>query len=676
MGSKRRIVITSALPYANGDIHLGHMVEHLITDYWSRFQKMRGHECLAICADDTHGAPIMVEARRLGIKPEEQIERMHQKHLADFKDFEVVYDNYSSTNTPLNRELCDQIFHSLNNNGHIAKKKIKQTYCEHDKMFLPDRFVKGDCPKCGASNQYGDSCDSCGSVYSPIEMKNASCNICGNKPIEKESEHFFCKLGNFTNFLKEWVPKHTSSSVAKKLDEWLDDNLADWCFTRDEPYFGFEVPGSDKKYYYVWFDAPVGYISSTLEWCQKNNRSIEEFWKSESAEIYHNIGKDIIYFHSLFWPSMLKSAGWNTPNEIFVHGMLTVNGEKLSKSKGTFVNARTYLNHLPSDYLRYYFACKLNDSMADLDLNWNDFSSRVNSDLIGKITNIASRGAQMLQKRLDGKMGSLSQEGLTLVKKAQSKADEIASYYESRQFSKAMLAIRDIADDANKYFDDHTPWKLIKEQPEQTREILTGILNLFRIICVYLKPILPSYVKKVEELFNQAAFNWDSLHEVIEHHTLKPFTHLLNRVDPKKIEAITAESISDQNKLKPKANKTKPNKKEQKNMPQTISWPDFDKVDLRIAKIIKAQDVEGADKLLQLTVDLGELGTKNIFAGIKQAYKPEDLIDKMVVVVANLEPRKMKFGLSEGMVIASGPGAENIWLIGPDEGAKPGMRVN
>lgn len=674
---KRRILITSALPYANGELHLGNMLEHLTTDFWARFQRMRGHECYAFCADDTHGAPIMVEARKRGIKPEEQIAQMLEKHLADFKDFKVEYEHYSTTHSPLNKELCEQIYNALKDEGYIEIKKIVQTYCEHDKMFLPDRFVKGQCPKCNAEDQYGDSCDKCGSVYSPTDMKNVQCNICGNTPVERESEHHFCKLASFTDYLKEWVPKHTHPSVANKLMEWLDSNLQDWCLTRDEPYFGFELPNAKGKYYYVWFDAPIGYMATTWEWCKKSNRQLEEFWKDEKAEIYHNIGKDIIYFHCLFWPIMLKTAGWKTPNEIFVHGMLTVNGEKLSKSKGTFVNARTYLNHLDPNYLRYYFACKVNEGISDLDLNWDDFVSRVNSDLIGKITNIASRGAQMLQKKMDGKMAVLSEEGLKMVKEAQTKSEEIASLFESRQYSKAILEIRSIADAANRYFDENAPWKLIKEDPEATRQVLTISLNLFRVMAIYLKPIIPAYVEKVEKLFGENPYCWQDCQNVVQDQALAPFDHLLTRVDPKSIEAITDETIKQQMK---KADKNKTNKKEKpmehEELAPEITIDDFVKVDLRVAYVKEALPVEGAAKLVQLNLDVGPLGERTVFAGIKSAYSPEDLTGQKVVVVANLKPRKMKFGLSEGMVLAAGPGGSDIWLVHPEDKAPAGSRIS
>lgn len=672
----RKILITSALPYANGDIHIGHMVEHMMTDFWSRFQKMRGHECIAICADDTHGAPVMVEARRLGIEPEVHIARMQKRHEDDFKDFQIQYDNYFTTHSELNKQLADKIYHSLKEKGHIDVRSINQAYCEHDQMFLPDRFVKGNCPKCGAEEQYGDTCDQCSSVYSPLEMTSPKCSLCGSTPVEKSSDHHFCRLSEFNDFLKKWVPEHTPEAISKKLDDWLsDDQLQDWCLTRDKPYFGFELPDAPGKYYYVWFDAPIGYIASTLDWCKKNNRSLEEFWNNENAEIYHNIGKDIIYFHTLFWPVMLQSSGFQTPKEIFVHGMLTINGEKMSKSKGTFVNARTYLNHLQPDFFRYYLACKLNASIADIDLNWDDFVSRVNSDLIGKVTNVASRGAQMLQKSLDGKMGQLPPEGKQLVQDAQNRAETIAAHFESRNFSKAILEIREIADAANKYFDEHTPWKLIKEDPEKTRGILTTILNLFRQMAIFLKPVLPEWSAKSEELFKESSWQWDDHLKVIENHELAPFKHLLNRVDPKKIVAITDETKKI---LQERAGdkEAAPKKESQTEaLAEEINIDDFLKIDLRVAKVIEAQHVKGASKLLQLQLDLGDLGQRQVFAGIKSAYKPEDLNGKLIVVVANLKPRKMKFGMSEGMILAAGPGGKDIWVVSPEDGAKPGMRI-
>ena len=485
---QRNIVITAALPYANGSIHLGHMVEHTMVDFWTRFQKMRGHNCTLICADDTHGTPIMINAKKQGITPEQLIAKSKKEHLEDFSAFGIAYDNYSSTNDEANRELANTIYTHLRDNGHIEQKEIEQYYCEHDKMFLPDRYVKGTCPKCKAEDQYGDGCEVCGAVYDAAELIKPSCTICGNLPVLKNTSHAFLNLENFRSFLEPWVKDHTAPEVAKKLQEWLGDKLQSGCISRDAPYFGFEVPGLKDKFYYVWFDAPVGYISSFKEYCDRNGKNYKEEW--DKAEIYHCIGKDIVYHHALFWPSMLKGSGFNTPKEILVHGMLKVNGTKMSKSRGTFVQAATYIKHLQADYLRYYLACKMTSGIEDLDLNWDDFCARVNSDLIGKITNVASRGAQMLAK-LDSKMTKLDDEGKTLVELAQSKSELIAEFYEERNFSKAMLEIRSIADEANKYFDKYEPWKLVKVDEEKTKVVLTTILNMFRTMAVYLKPVLP-----------------------------------------------------------------------------------------------------------------------------------------------------------------------------------------
>lgn len=553
MNEPRRLLVTSALPYANGDIHLGHLVEHFITDFWARYQKLRGHECVSICADDSHGAPIMVEARKQNITPETLIARMRERHVADLKEFEVEYDHYSSTHTQTNQQLCEFIYTRLKAAGHVTSKTLKQYYCTHDAMFLPDRFVKGTCPKCGSENQYGDSCDSCSAVYSPEELKAPKCALCASSPEIRPSEHYFVKLSSFNGFLRDWVSTHTSSAISNKLHEWLNADLADWCFTRDEPYFGFELPDAKGKFFYVWFDAPIGYIATTAEWCEKNGRKLEEFWHSHpenNCEIYHNIGKDIVYFHSLFWPVMLKEAGFNLPKEIWVHGMLTINGEKLSKSKGTFINARSYLNHLPADYLRYYFACKISNSITDIDLNFEDFASRVNSDLIGKITNIISRCAQLLEKKLDGQLGRFSDEGQELIRLAQAKSEVIGQYYESRDFAKVMLEIRSIADFTNKYIDEKTPWKTIAEQPEPTRQVLTVAIHLFRIMSIYLKPILPSYVEKVERFFDEKSYTWESLTNSLEMRKLGSFTHLLSRLDEKKIALIVEETKSLQEKRK------------------------------------------------------------------------------------------------------------------------------
>jgi len=666
----RNIIATSALPYANGDIHLGHLVEYLQTDFWTRFQKMRGNKCLYICADDTHGTPIMIRARQEGITPEELIAASHNRHSKDFEDFQVVFDNYSSTNSEHNKEICLGIFDALEKGGHVHSADIDQYYCESCEMFLPDRFIKGTCPKCNSPEQYGDSCDECGTTYSPTDVKDAHCTICQSAPVLKKSSHVFVKLADFQDFLEEWIPAHTPAGEAKKLLDWFKEGLRDWDISRDEPYFGFEIPGYPGKYFYVWVDAPIGYIGSTKEWCERNGKEIRSFWNDETTEIYHNIGKDIFRFHALFWPTMLKAAGYKTPNEIFVHGFLTVNGEKMSKSKGTFIKARTYLDHLDPAYLRFYYACKLDPSTDDIDLNLEDFAQRVNSDLVGKITNLASRGAQMLHKKIDGQLGELDDDGKALLAMTQDKGELIAEYFEKRYLSKALTEIRGIADEANRYFDSKEPWKTIKTDPESTRQVLTSVLNVFRVLAIYLKPILPEYTAAVEELFNESPYSWDSSKDVLTNRPINAYKYLAQRIDQKDIEKMVEDTKADL-----KAEKELVAVKKNEYLPE-INIDDFSKVDLRAAIILEAEDVKGASKLLRIKVDMGNNETRQIFAGIKAAYKPEDLVGKMVVVVANLKPRKMKFGISEGMIIAAGPGEKDIFVLSPDAGTKPGMEIH
>ncbi len=717
---QRRIVATSALPYANGAIHIGHMVEYVQTDIWTRFQKMRGHDCIYVCADDTHGTPIMVKARELGITPETLVGNQHKEHARDFADFGVSFDIYSSTNSAENKTLAEEFYVNMRDAGHTAVRSIQQLYCNHDKMFLPDRFVKGTCPVCATPDQYGDSCDKCGATYSPAELKNPRCSICATTPVEKSSDHIFFKLNDFRDFLKEWMPSATQKEVAAKLMEWFDGDLRDWDISRDAPYFGFEIPDYPGKYFYVWIDAPIGYISSTWQWCKANGRNFDSFWKSKDAEIYHFIGKDITYFHLLFWPAMLKATSYRLPTKVFVHGHLTVNGEKMSKSKGTSISARTYLNHLDPMYLRYYYACKLTARVDDLDLNITDFVNRVNSDLIGKITNLGSRGAQMLSKRIDGNLGSLKmpakfdveklttrttadENGAMLVKYAQTATDAIAELFEEREFAKAINAIREIADAANSYFDHYAPWVTIKDPAklEEVRTVLTATLNVFRLIAIYLKPVLPLYSDKVAKLLNEKPYVWSDSLKILENAKINDYEHLATRVEQEKFEQIIADSLPPG--AVPAAVSAKPSKSDKKSgakvttsgtpsgatpTPATakavsdasaasseIEIDDFTKVDLRIAKIIEAEAVPEADKLLRLKVSLGELGERQIFAGIKAAYKPEDLVGRLTIVVANLKPRKMKFGMSEGMVLAAGLGGSDLFILSPDDGAKPGQRV-
>ena len=534
MDKKRQIIATSALPYSNGSIHLGHLVEYIQTDFWVRFQKMRGHQCIYICADDTHGTPVMIQARRQEITAEELIAKSQKEHLTDFSDFQIDFDHYSSTHCEENRLLAERFFKAMEKKGSIEKKMVEQSYCEHDEMFLPDRFVLGTCPECGAQDQYGDSCDRCGATYSPTDLVDSKCSICSNPPVKKSSEHLFFKLSHFKDFLKAWVPKHSQKEVSNKLNEWLFGELMDWDISRDAPYFGFEIPGHPGKYFYVWLDAPIGYLASTWQWCKKNDLDFDKFWNDEKTEIYHFIGKDIIYFHNLFWPAMLKSAEFKTPDKVFVHGFLTVNGEKMSKSKGTFLSARNFLNHLDPTHLRYYYACKIN-GIGDIDLHFEDFVQRVNSDLIGKITNLGSRGAQLMEKKLENQMSGVSEQGMEIIKRFQAKADPIGRFYEECNFAKAMVEIREMADEANRYFDEKAPWKLIREDKKSAQTILTDVLNIFRILNVYLKPIIPLYVQKVETLFGEEKFLWNSSQDIVENKKLNPFCHLSQRVDSEKI---------------------------------------------------------------------------------------------------------------------------------------------
>lgn len=677
MAQARKILITAALPYANGDLHIGHLVEYCMADMWNRAFKMAGHESCYLCADDTHGTPIMLNAKKQGITPEAMIADFQKRHLQDFAGFHIEFDHFSSTNSDANKKFVCDVFQAAQAGGHIESREIEQAYCLTCAMFLPDRFVRGTCPKCKAPDQYGDNCEVCSATYSTLELVSPQCATCSSTPVAKKSQHLFFKLSHFQDFLKEWVPAHTNEEIARKLEEWLKADLQDWGISRDKPYFGFEIPGYEGKYFYVWMDAPVGYISTTHEWCEKTGKDFDSYWRETTSEVHHIIGKDIAYFHNLFWPALLKSAGLRTPTRVHVHGMLTVNGTKMSKSRGTSIKARTYLEYLDPMYLRYYLACKMSANSDDLDLNLQDFVSRVNSDLIGKITNIASRGAAMLQ-RLDGRLGSLDEEGRLLVTQAQKRASVIAALFEQREFGRAILAIREIADEANKYFDDYEPWKLVKEQPEKVRVILTTILNQFRIMAIYLKPILPTYTEKVEILFGEKPYIWSDAQKVLERHTVLPYQHLAQRVDMKKVEELVDASKEGAPAVDAgAAGQTSPEKTAASDfeaLAPEIEIQDFAKLDLRVAKIIQAQEVAGADKLLQLTLDLG-FGQRNVFAGIKSAYKPADLEGRLTVMVANLKPRKMKFGLSEGMVLAAGPGGEDIFILSPDQGAKPGQRV-
>jgi len=670
--SDRKILITSALPYANGPIHLGHLVEYIQTDIWSRFQKQRGNECYYICADDTHGTPIMLKADREGIKPEDLIAQVGKEHLADFTEFGIEFDNYHSTHSKENKHFSSLIYERLRDDGHISSRSITQAYDPVKEMFLPDRFIKGNCPKCNAKDQYGDNCEVCGATYSPIELKNAISAVSGEKPIEKDSVHYFFKLADFNNMLKEWTTSegHLQPEVSNKLAEWLENGLQDWDISRDAPYFGFEIPDAPGKYFYVWLDAPVGYMASFKNLCTKTDLDFDEFWALDSkTELYHFIGKDIIYFHALFWPAMLHGAKFRTPSAVFAHGFLTVNGEKMSKSRGTFIKARTYLDHLDPEYLRYYFAAKLSAGVDDIDLSFEDFTQRVNSDLVGKVVNIASRCSGFIKKRFDGKLSAQCAEP-ELFQQFTLASENIASLYEAREYGKAMREIMALADKANQYIDEKKPWLIAKEEgkDQELHEICSIGINLFRLLVAYLKPVLPKLATESEDFLNIESQPWPSNAQPLVSHEIKAFKALMTRVEEPKIAAIIEDSKENLEKIvTPVAKKFDP-------IADEIEFDDFAKIDLRIAKIVKAEHVKGADKLLQLTVDIGD-ETLNVFAGIKSAYKPEDLEGKLTVVVADLKPRKMKFGMSEGMVLAAGPGGEDLWVLHPDDGAVAGMRV-
>ncbi|KFZ29806.1 methionine--tRNA ligase [Pseudidiomarina atlantica] len=670
----RKILVTNALPYANGPIHIGHMLGYIQADIWVRFQKMRGHECHYMCADDAHGTPIMLKAQQLGIAPEQMIEEMNRAHQADFGDFHVAFDHYYSTHSPENRELAELIYTRLRDAGHIKTKTIKQLFDPQKEMFLPDRFVKGECPKCGAADQYGDNCDVCGATYAPTELKNPTSAVSGATPELRESEHYFFDLPAFEDMLKAWTRSGSlQEEMANKLNEWFEAGLQRWDISRDAPYFGFEIPDAPGKYFYVWLDAPIGYMSSFKHYCATTgNADFDSYWKADSdAEVYHFIGKDIIYFHSLFWPAMLKGANFRQPTNVWAHGFITVNGTKMSKSKGTFIMARTYLDHLDPDYLRYYFAAKLTSRIDDLDLNLTDFAQRVNSDLVGKVVNIASRCAGFIQKKFDGKLANDLGEH-PLLAEFQQAGETIADAYEKREFSRAMRDIMALADKANFYIAEAEPWQLIKDPANsaQVHQICSIGINLFRLLMIYLKPAVPALTERVEAFLNEE-LSWNSHQHLLTDHAIEPFKALLQRIEMEKVEQM----IDDSKAANAEAT-AKPDNGELKKDPISaeISYEDFAKVDLRIVRIANAEHVEGADKLLKLTLDLGS-ETRQVFAGIKSAYDPAKLIGQHTVMVANLAPRKMRFGMSEGMVLAAGPGGADLYILNPHDGAKPGMRV-
>jgi methionyl-tRNA synthetase len=672
----KKILVTSALPYANGPIHLGHLVEYIQTDIWVRFQKLLGNEVYYFCADDTHGTPIMLSAQKQNKTPEELIQEVHKEHYRDLSLFEVEFDNYYTTNSPENQELSETIYLRAKEKGYIYKKNITQLYCPHDKMFLPDRYVKGTCPKCGAKNQYGDSCEVCGASYRPNDLIEPKCAICGTKPIEKEQEHIFFKLSAFEDFLREWLKVHVDEGVRNKMYEWLDQGLKDWDISRDAPYFGFKIPGEENKYFYVWLDAPIGYIASSLNYFKKVGKAnlFDEFWKEENENktyVYHFIGKDITYFHTLFWPAILKASNFRTPTSVFVHGFLTINGEKMSKSRGTFVKASSYLKHLDPLALRYYYASRISNTLDDIDLTINDFILKYNTSVVGNFANIFSRSAKLLEKLNNQLSEAITEEGKILLQNIQQKKGDIIKYYEERNFQRVVRIIEEIGSEINRYITEKEPWVMIKQDEEKTRQVITDIFNAGWILSIYLYPIIPSFSKGIWEFLNipvNYECNFNAIADNIEKQTLLPpkhkihhYRHLAIRIQNEQVDNMFKEE--------------KPQEQEKQEQVNYISIEDLNKIELKIGKIIEAKEVEGSDKLLQLKVDLGEEKPRNVFAGIKKFYKPEDIVGMKVVVVANLKPRQMKFGTSEAMLLAASD-KETLSLIIPQKDVSVGSRLS
>lgn len=667
----RKLLVTSALPYANGPIHLGHLVEYLQTDIWVRFQKLCGNECRYFCADDTHGTAIMIRARAEGVRPEDLIERVHAEHLRDFMGFDIAFDNYYSTHSVENRELSEMIYEGAVRSGSIVKKPILQAYDEQEKMWLPDRYIKGTCPRCKAPDQYGDSCDVCGAHYDTAELIDAVSTVSGKPPVMKESVHYFFRLSDYEQRLHQIFDRgYVQSSVKNKLDEWFEQGLKDWDISRDGPYFGFKIPGEEDKYFYVWLDAPIGYMASAKNYYEKQGKDFLAIWNGGEYEICHFIGKDIMYFHALFWPALLMSAGLRTPDKLFVHGFLMVNGQKMSKSKGTFVTAETYLRHLDPQYLRYYYASKLAGDVSDLDLNLEDFVNKVNSDLVGKLANLASRSGPMLTKSLGGRLGTLDAKGRALLGELTAARADIVADYESLNYASAIRRIMALADVCNRFVEETKPWSTLKTDPEGTRTNLTAILNAARVLTIYLKPVLPSFAAKVETFIGTGELTLADVEKTLENRTISEYIRLVERVDKEKVDQMIEESKPTETQAQ-----TPPAPQLAEPIEAECTIEDFMKVDLRVAVVTKAEKVEGADKLLALELDLGAL-KKNVFAGIAKAYKPEDLVGRKVICVANLKPRKMKFGVSEGMVCAAGAGGAEVFLLSVDEGAQPGWRVH
>ncbi|MEN2428140.1 methionine--tRNA ligase [Chromobacterium sp. TRC.1.1.SA] len=684
--TKRKILVTSALPYANAGLHLGHMLEQIQTDIWVRFQKMRGHECYYVCADDTHGAPIMLAAEKRGITPEQLVNEVRELHVADSQGFLIGHDNYYSTNSPENKALAEQVYLALKADDKIACRTIEQLFDPEKQMFLPDRFVKGECPKCASKDQYGDNCEVCGATYAPTELKNPYSAVSGAKPVLKTSEHYFFRLGECADFLKAWtsgssrradgaVQQHLQPESLNKMNEWIGGGLQDWDISRDAPYFGFEIPGAPGKYFYVWLDAPIGYMASFKNLCERLSLNFDEwFAKDSQTEMYHFIGKDILYFHALFWPAMLNYSGLRSPTGVFAHGFLTVDGQKMSKSRGTFIQAKSYLDcGLNPEWMRYYIAAKLNGRIEDIDLNLNDFVARVNSDLVGKFVNIASRSAGFIAKRFDGMLAAQVSDGEILAK-LQAAAEELAAAYEAREYAKALRDVMALADVVNGYVDANKPWELAKQEGQDARlqDVCTVLVNAFRLLAIYLKPVLPKLAEGVEAFLDVAPLSWSDAETLLLGKKINAYQHLMQRIDPALIDKLI-----EANKQNMQATQDAPAAAAHEPLAETIKIDDFAKVDLRVGKVLECNFVEGSDKLLQFKVDLG-FETRNIFSGIRKAYQePEKLVGRHVIVVANLAERKMRFGVSQGMIVcASGvDDSEGLFLLDVDAGVKPGMRV-
>lgn len=668
------MLVTSALPYANGPIHIGHLVEYLQTDIWVRFQKACGNTCYYFCADDTHGTPVMIRAKNEGTMPEELIARVHREHVQDFSDFQIAFDNYYTTHSEENRQLSERIYTGALKAGSIVKKTIQQAYDEQEQMWLPDRYIKGTCPRCRAENQYGDSCDVCGAHYQATELINPVSAVSGKPPILKESTHYFFKLSDYADALKKlFEAGYVQESVKNKLDEWFATGLKDWDISRDGPYFGFKIPGEENKYFYVWLDAPIGYMASCKNYCDRRGLDFEQVWNGGEYEIRHFIGKDIMYFHALFWPALLMSASLRVPTKLFVHGFLTVNGQKMSKSKGTFITAETYLKHLDPQYLRYYYASKLTGDVNDIDLNVEDFINRVNADLVGKLANLASRCGPMLSQKLGGRLGRLDEKGKALFQQMLAARESILADYESLNYASVVRTVTSLADVCNRFVEDAQPWATLRAEPEATRTNLTAALNAVKVLTIYLKPVLPAFAEKMETFLNIPPLTFADAEQMLEDRPIREYIRLAERVEKGKVDAMIEESKQQDVPAAPAAAPAAPQLEEP--LAPECTMEDFAKIDLRIARISRAERVEGADKLLALELDLGAL-KKHVFAGIAKAYKPEDLVGRLVVCAANLKPRKMKFGLSEGMVCAAGSGGENVFLLTVDPGAKPGQRVH